>query len=333
MCESRHVLKRRAPRLVVTGFLLAVSVSGLSACRTSPNVAAYVGDDTVTVGELDAAVHQRLTDPDIAAYAKGKKDEFTRRVLSLLVEKEVYTAAAERYDLQIGNDEVRARIDELLGSDDADTVYAQLAQQQGVSRQDVFESVRQQIVRLDIAEAEGKADALDEPALRAAYEKASQNPTTIRLGYIDAPDQAAAAAVLDQLTASPANYPAMAALYPGQYTLPEVEERAPEQIPGPLAQLAAAAAPGTGFFVTVPEVPGVIVGFVAPYPSFEEARPGLEQQAADEVQQAAVPLVDKVRDGLRVRVNPRFGVLDDGQLKPDDSGVVDILGSKDTAAG
>ena len=50
------MLKRRVPRIAVSGFLLAVAVSGLTACRTAPSVAAYVGDEQVTVAELDAAV-------------------------------------------------------------------------------------------------------------------------------------------------------------------------------------------------------------------------------------------------------------------------------------
>ena len=104
----------RAPGLA-TGFLMAVTVVGLSGCRTAPNVAAYVGDEQVTVAELDTAVDERLEDENIAAYAKGKEDEFTRRVLTLLVQEEVYAAAAERFDVQVDNDEVRARIDRAAG--------------------------------------------------------------------------------------------------------------------------------------------------------------------------------------------------------------------------
>jgi hypothetical protein len=326
MWESRGVLKRRVPRVLATGFLLAVTVSGLSACRTSPNVAAYVGDAKVTVAELDAAVDERLSDPDIAAYADAQGDDFTRRVLSLLVQEEVYSAAAERYDVQVGNDEVRARIGELLGTDDPDDIYAQLAQQQGIGRADVFENVRQQLVRQEIAVQEGQVQGQTEEELRAAYEQARESDTTIRLGYITVPDQATATAVLAQLTADPAGYAAVAAQYPGQYTLPDVEERSPDQIPGPLAAQAAAAQPGTGFTVAVPEVGGVNVGFVGPYPPFEEVRPQLEQQAADAAGEAGAALVDKVRSDLGVRVNPRFGVLENGKLVPDDSGVVDILG-------
>jgi peptidyl-prolyl cis-trans isomerase SurA len=308
--------------VLATGLLMVVAVSGLSACRTSPSVAAYVGGAQVTVSELDAAVAERLADPDIAAYVDGRPADLTQRVLTLLVQAEVHAAAAERYDVQVDDDEVRTRITELLGSDDPDQVYAQLAQQQGVGRDDVFETVRQRLVAQKIAEAEGQAEGLTEEGLRAAYDQARENATTTRLGYIAVPDQATATAVQAELTAAPQRYAEVAARFPGQFTLPAVEERSPDQVPGPLAQQAAAAKPGTGFTVAVPEAGGVIVGFIAPYPPFEDVRPELEQQAATAAVEAGAALVDDVRRDLGVRYNPRY--------KPDDWDVVEIL--DDTAA-
>jgi hypothetical protein len=318
VCDSPDVLKRRVPRVLATGFLLAVAVSGLSACRTSPSVAAYVGDEQISVTELDAAVADRLSDEDIAAFAEGNEDAFTRRVLNLLVQEEVYAVAAEQNDVQVSDDDVRARIDELLGDDDPDEVYSQLAQQ-GIGRDDVFENVRQQLIRQELAAAQGKADGLSAEGLRAAYEQARQASTTTRLGYITVPDQATADAVLAQLTADAGSYPTLAGQYPGQYTLPEVEERTPDKIPAQLAQQVTDAAPGTGFTVAVPGVGGVTVGFVAPFPSFAEVRPQLEQQAADAASQAGAALVDDVRTKLGVTVNPRF------EEPENSSDVVDIL--------
>jgi peptidyl-prolyl cis-trans isomerase SurA len=331
MWDSPDVLKRRVPRVLATGILLAVAVSGLSACRTSPTVAAYVGDEQVTVAELQSAIDDRREDPDVDAFAEANPDDFSRRVLTLLVQEEVYTAAAQRYDVDVTDDDVRARIEVLLGEDDPDTVFGQLASQ-GVTRADVYENVRQQLIRQQIAIDEGKAEGLTDAGLRAAYEKMRTSATTVRLGYIAVPDQATADAVLAQLTAAPSRYAAVAAQYAGQYTLPEVEERTPDQIPGPLAQQAATAKPGTGFTVAVPEVGGVIVAFVGPYPSFEESRPQLEQQAGDAAAQAGTALVDDVRADLDVTVNPRFGVLKEGQLVPDGSGVVDLLEGDAAAA-
>ncbi|HLM06014.1 MAG TPA: peptidylprolyl isomerase [Blastococcus sp.] len=328
------MLNRRLARGLATGFLLAVAVSGLAACRTSPSVAAYVGDAQVTVAELDAAVAQRLEDDDVADFAESSEDDYTRRVLSLLVQEEVYAVAAERFDVRVSDDTVRARIDELLGDDDPDTVYAQLAQQ-GVAREDVFENVRQQLIRQGIAEAEGKAEGLSDEALRGRYEEVREDFAEVSFGYITVPDQATAVTVLAQLTADPASYPAVAARYPGTYTLPALESRSPDELPAVLSEGVAAAAPNTGFSVPVPETGGIVVTFVegTVYPPFEEVRPQLEGEAGDAADAAGTELVNEVRDDLGVTVNPRFGVLEEGRLVPGDSGVVDILGDEEPTDG
>lgn len=330
------MLKRRAPRIAVAGFLLAVAAAGLTGCRTSPNVAAYVGDEEVTAQELEAAIDERLADDEVAAYAEASGEAFTRRVLSLLVQEEVYAVAAERYDVQVSDGEVRARIDELLGDDDPETVYSQLAQQ-GIGRADVFENVRQQLLRREIAAAEGRAVQLTDEQLQARYEEVRETQAQVRLGYITVPDQATADAIAAQLQADPRSYPAVAAQYAGPYTLPELEDRSPDQVPGPLAEQVAGARPNTAFTLPVEEVQGVIVTFVegTVYPTLEELRPQLEQEATDATDAAGTELVDEVRADLDVTVNPRYGVLaDDGQLNPawGDSGVVDILEDDSTAS-
>ena len=333
MWKSPGVLKRRVPRVLVSGFLLAVAVSGLSACRTSPTVAAYVGDTHISVAELDDAVQERLDDPAVAAYAEAQEDEFTRRVLGLLVQEEVFAVAAERYGVTVDNDDVRARIDELLGDDDPDEVFGQLAQQ-GIGREDVFENVRQQLVRRGIAEAEGEADQLSDAALQARYAEVRGDLAQVSFGYITVPDEATAAAVVAQLTGNAAAYPAVAAQFAGAATLPELEARAASELPSVLAEGIQSAAPGTAFATPVPEAGGVVVTFVegVVYPSFEEARPQLESEASDAVESSANERVAAVRDDLDVRVNPRYGVIEDGQLVEGDGGVVDILGGDDEAA-
>lgn len=327
------MLKRRVPRVLVSGFLLALAVPGLSACRTAPSVAAYVGDEQVSVSELDAAVDQRLSDPDVAAYAKSKGDDFTRQVLSGLVQREVFTAAAQRYGVEVSDSEVRAQIEKLLAGRNAEEEYAAAAKQ-GLSKADILENVRDQLLAQKIAAAKGKGDALSDTALEAAYKNQLAGLAKPSFGYITVPDQATADAVLAQLTANPRLYRALAAQHPGTYTLPTVQARSSDQIPPVLAEGIKAARPGTGFTTPV-QGAGVVVTLVGKpvYPTFEEARPQLEQQAAVGVQQAGADLVAKVRKQIGVRVNPRFGVLDKGQLVAGNSGIVDILGGKDAAAG
>ncbi|MGY2064490.1 peptidylprolyl isomerase [Blastococcus sp. SYSU DS0619] len=320
-------------RAARAGAAVALAAVALAGCRTDPSVAAYVGDEQIAVGELESAVDQRLADPEVAAAAAGREDELTRRVLGLLIEGEVHDAAAERYGVQVTEAEVTRRIEELLGSDDPDAVYGRLAQQ-GIGRADVRESVRQQLLRLELAEAEGDVAALDERALRARYEEVREELGQVEFGYVTVPDQATADAVAAELTADPARYAEVAARFAGPYTQPALDRAAPAELPPVLAGPLTTAEPGTAVAVPVPETGGIVVALRTGtvYPTFEELRPQLEEEAAEAVEEAVQPLLDEVRADLDPTVNPRYGVLEEGRLLPADGGVVDILGDEPEAA-
>jgi peptidyl-prolyl cis-trans isomerase SurA len=305
---------------------MAVAVSGLTACRTSPNVAAYVGDEQVTVTELENALERRLEDPELAAFVAERPDAYTRQVLQLLVGAEVHDAAAERYGVRVDDEDVRRRLQDLLGESDADAQYGQLAAR-GIGRADVFETVRQQLVREEIAKAEGAAGDPSEAQLQARYEEVREELAEVSYGYITVPDEAVAAGVLAQLTADPASYPALAAQYPSPTTLTALQSDALDDVPPALAEGIAAAAPNTGFSTPVPELGGVVVTFVAGpvYPPFEDVRPRLEQEAAGAAQAAGGELVDAVRGDLGVTLNPRYIDPADGESGEGTGGVVEFL--------
>ncbi|SEL20212.1 peptidyl-prolyl cis-trans isomerase SurA [Blastococcus sp. DSM 46786] len=323
-------MQHRTARASTAALLAVLALAG---CRSAPDVAAYVGDERITVDELQAQVDDRLADAEIAAAVEGREEDLTAQVLGLLVEAEVHEAAAQRYDVQVTDAEVTRRIEELLGADDPEAVYDRLAQQ-GIAPADIRESVRQQLVRQEIATAEGGAEPVDEAALRARYEEVREELGQVEYGYVTVPDQATADAVIAELAADPASYPAVAARFPGQFTLPELDRRAPGELPSALAGPLAAAAPGTAVAVPVPQAGGIVVAFRAgtAYPSFEELRPRLVEEAGEQVEAAAQPLLEEVRAGLDVTVNPRYGVYEDGRLLPARVGVVDILGDETTPA-
>ena len=329
--HARSVHKRRLTASLAVGL---VALAGVAGCRSDPSVAAYVGDDQVTVDELQTAVDTRLEDPALAQAATGREDEFTRLVLTRLVNAELYNRVAQRYGVTVNDADVQARLDQLLAGQDPETVYAQAAAQ-GVARADVFETVRQQLLRQRVAESQGLAGALGEEQLRAAYEQQASSLAQVPLGYVDVPDQAAADAAVAALDADPGAYPAIAAQYPGQATLPEVTTYAPADVPAPLADVVSSAAPNSATSLTVPELPGVLVVFVGErvVPSFEEARPDLEKAARADVDAAAQKLVDEVRADIHVTVNPRYGAIKDGAVVPSDDGVVDLLETGGDAAG
>lgn len=320
------MLMRRASRARAAVLLVAAALPVLAGCRSAPDVAAYVGDQRITVTQLEAAVDDRLADDDIAAFAEGNEDEFTRRVLTGLVEREVHAAAAERHGVRIGDDDVSRRIDQLLARDDPDAVYAQLAQQ-GISREDVRETIRQQLLRRELAVRGGQGDALEESALRARYDQVRPGLAELEFGYVTVPDQQTADTVLADLTAEPGRYVELAAGFSGPYTLPQPERRPAADVPPALAEQLQATAPGTGFTVAVEETGGVVVGFLVAtvFPSFEEVRTRLEEEAAGQADAAGAELVEEVRGDLDVTVNPRYGVLEEGRLVAGEGGVVDLL--------
>ena len=325
MWQPRGVQIRRLTAVAAAGIALV----GLAGCRTSPNVAAYVGDEQVTVSELEAAIEERRADPAIAEFADTGAETFTRRVLTGLVEDEVHATAAERYGVEVTGDDVRDRIDELLGDDDPTAVFAELAAQ-GVSRQDVFSSVEQQLVRLRIAEAEDLAAGLEEDALRARYDEIAPQQAEYSLGYITVPDQGAADEAVAALEDDPAAYAELAEQFPGETTLPEPQTVPTQEVPPPFAEQVAEAEPGSAFAIPVEGVDGVVVVFVADVtlPTFEELRPQLEQEAAGQAEEAVQQLLDEVREDLGIVINPRYGTFDEGAIREGGSDVVEILGAE-----
>src|SRR3712207_8050739 len=119
VARSRTVQRRRLPASLAVGL---VALAGVAGCRSDPSVAAYVGDEQVTVDELQTAVDTRLEDPALAAAAAGREDEFTRLVLNRLVTEELYERVAQRYGVTVDDGDVRARLDELLAGEDPEAV-------------------------------------------------------------------------------------------------------------------------------------------------------------------------------------------------------------------
>jgi peptidyl-prolyl cis-trans isomerase SurA len=329
--ESRDVRTRLVRRPLVAGFLLAVAIGGLTGCRTSPAVAADVGDETITLSELQSAEDSRRQDDDVEAYAKDNPAAFTRQVLSVLVGQEVYAAAADHWDVRVSDAEVRDRIDTILDGADPAATYAQAAAQ-GLSKADVFELVREQLLRQEIARAEGLDDPLSDTALQQQYQQNKAQYQQYALGIVAVGDQATADQVLAGLQADPSSYPAVAAAYPNQITAPTLQTISAQELSSTIRDGVTSARPGTGF--TVPVQGGVVVVFVAAVTvqPFADVRGDLQEAARSQVDEAATKAVADFRDDLDVTINPRYGVLKENRVVEDDSGVVQIVSAPDSAA-
>lgn len=326
--------RRGTLRVLLAGSTAVLAVAGLAGCRTSPTVAAYVGDTTISVDRLDAAVAAReQASKAVAAYAKAHPADFDKAVLTTLIDQQVYAQAAQKYHVGVSDAEVRARYTELLAAEETDqATVEQRAAQSGVTPGDVLEQVRHLVVIEKLAAATGKGGPLTEAALKQRYQQELSSLTRKQVGFIQVADQATATAVLAQLTATPTNYPSLAAQYPGQSTLPTLQAIDTSQLPSEVSSGIASAAPNTGFPVPV-QGSGVIVVFVgsAVTPTYAEQRPKLVAEAETSVDKAGAALVTAVRSGMHITVNPRYGVLKDGSLTEPTGGNVDILGSSTSA--
>ncbi|MGY1814249.1 peptidyl-prolyl cis-trans isomerase [Blastococcus sp. SYSU D00820] len=320
---------RRPTAPLVLGLLAAAALTG---CRTEPSVAAYVGDEQITVAELEAAVQAHRDTEGVTA---GEGADYTRQVLTGLVRAEVYTAAAEQWGVSVDTGELAGLLPGLIEGQDPDAFLEQRAAQ-GFTRDDVLEQVRQLRILQEIAEAEGLAPEPTEEELQSRYDAArGQLPAEVELGYVLTPDQAVADQVRADLTADPAAYPAVAAQFVSEVTLAEIELVAREDVPPPLADQVAASPAGTVFTTQVEGIPGVFVVVVGDtvVPSFEEVRPLIESAVLSEAVTAAQPVVQEFEDGLDITVNPRFGTLDEeGGVVAGEGGVVQILGTDPSGA-
>ena len=328
---SPHPVRRTVAGLAV----LTATVAALSACRTSPGVAAYVGGEVITTPQLDAAVQEGLSNESVADLYDGRIPEYRRIVLQELVATEVYDAAAERYDVAVSEANVSAFLDaELAQSGDPDAFFDQQAIE-GRTEANVREQVRRFLLNEQIATAIGLDAATSDAALRELYEQTRGQYGEYELGIISVPDQATADAVLAQLTADPASYADVAANYPNPNTFAAPESGTAEQLTG-IGVDPALLAPGQGFsdaLLPTGEITVVFI-FAITYPEFEDLRATLEQQVRQEQQTAIDAELQAVRESLDITVNPRYGTFDDsGSLVPDDRGVVSVIDdAEETAA-
>ena len=224
--------------------------------------------------------------------------------------------SARLRDLQVADGEVRGPRSPGSSALRPATVFAQLAQQ-GISRDDIDESIREQLLVQRIAAAAGKADT-SEAALRARYAQALPSLKTVQLGYINVPDQAdrerrgrPAEGEARRLrrpwppsTRASTRWPRLEADDPGQGARPAGRGRSPRP------------RPNTAFAVTVPGAAAAsssVSSAGSATPRSSSSAPPCEQAVLADSEAAGARLVTDFQKTLHVTVNPRFGVAAERQ--------------------
>ena len=98
--------------MVFRRLLAAVAVSvlliGLSSCRSDPTVAAYVGDDEISVDKVDSYYTKALSDPAGAAQVQQDPGAAKPTIVSMLVFIELLREAADAKGVTVTAGDVAA---------------------------------------------------------------------------------------------------------------------------------------------------------------------------------------------------------------------------------
>lgn len=125
---ARAAVRRRAAVAVLVGAVLAPT--GLAACTPRPGSAAYVGDDRLTVNQVESDTRAVLA----AAASSGQTGldpaEVNRRQVDRFVTDRLITVAAQRRGITVSDAEVDALIRQAAGTTDTATFADQLAASQ-----------------------------------------------------------------------------------------------------------------------------------------------------------------------------------------------------------
>lgn len=346
----------RTMRRTIRGTLAVTATmalfGGVAAC-TENSDAARVGDDTITIKQLDSVVDEGLADPDLGPVAEDTLPEYRKAALSMLVQQKFFDQVAEHFDLSFTDaevDEVEAQIFEAtkqqLGLDpnaEPRALIQALAEQgQFVTESDLRIISEATLIQQLVGEQSG-ADT-SAAAGEQATQQLTQQQTNYELGLIAVADEATAQDVAVQLEQNPADYPNVATQYPSPNTVPQPQNVTGEQLAQLMPELAqnvpvtpagqafsfalpadAGAAPGEAYAV-------VLVSSVSE-PAPADIQQQVDSQLANQAIDAGLTEIKQFAESVDVWVNPRYGAVGtDSNGLPTiedapDNGVVKVLES------
>ena len=302
-------------RLVASGALIALSVTGCGNGPIQAGAAAVVGDTRITTTDLDQLVSRGLADPTAQQNVGTDKASFERVVLRRLIDHDVLVSAAAKEHVTVTAGDVlaaRARIADQVGGEEGLQTEALKA---GISLRDLDDTVRDVALRDALADKLTASIPVPASALAQAYRQNITNYDQVHSAHILVSTNALAQAILKQVQADPTRFAALAEQHstdPGSKTKG-----------GDLGFLgrgvldktfeAAIFSHKPGTFLVVHTQFGFHVIHVIAHRiiSLAEATPDLRRGLLSQQRDDAVQtrLLETAHE-LGVRVNPRFGMWD-----------------------
>lgn len=310
---------RLAARLVATGAVAAVVLSGCGGSPVRAGAAAVVGDLRISTEQLASTVDTGLADPGASQLA-ADRPAYQRDVLARLIQAEVVEQAARREGVTVTQGEVDAQYSALEESSGGAEQLRQQAAAAGLNDAQVRTLARTRALTQALGDKLTADVDVPQSQLQAAYDAALDTYDQVRTEQVQLADLAAAQALLPQ--ARGLSDEAFAALARTRSLDEATKERGGDmglQSRGALtseglgeyATAAFAARPGDTFAVASERGGHVVRVLERRTTSLEEATPALRRTVLQSQSQAAVQdLVTRTADDLGITVNPRFGTWD-----------------------
>ncbi|MEX2420319.1 MAG: peptidylprolyl isomerase [Actinomycetota bacterium] len=196
-------LRRRSRMLAV----VPIAALLLSGCSTTGSNAALIGDEVVTVRELERDIElfgflTRLSGTACGVQVGGESPDAAcaRFTLTSDIREELAKVYALEHDLVVDPADVESAITQLEGGlGGAEGLAAQL-ESAGLTRADVV-ALAERLLLVNVVQQAVVDERVDEAALRAAYDSQLQTFTTVEVAHILLADEAEAERIAATITA------------------------------------------------------------------------------------------------------------------------------------
>jgi foldase protein PrsA len=305
----------RTSRLLVTGALAALVLTGCGDGTVRTGAAATVGDDRITTSTLEKVVSRSLADPSAQQTVGSDRPAFERTVLARLVQHTILTAAAEAEGVTVSGGDIDAVQDRLAAQLGGQAQLEAEALKAGISKQDLRQALADAALRDALGDKLTASIEVPEEVLKQAYQQGIADYDKVHSAHILVASKAQAQAILAQVRANPSQFDALAARFSTDTSNKDNGGDLGFQGRGALEKPFEDAIFNNkpGSFVVAQTRFGFHVIHVIERrtTTFEQARNELRRNLLGQQRQVAVSsLLVKTAKRLGVHVNPRFGVWD-----------------------
>lgn len=311
----------RIPRPAALLAVAAVALPILTACGTShAGLAASVGSAEIKTTALSARVDRALKDPT-AKSQNPDRATFERRILTLMIDHQLVTAAATKQNVTVSDGEVNTRYQTYATQAGSEAALLKQGAAAGIPGPDLKPYLRDLLLTEKIGDKLLASKPVAPAKVLAAYNAGYYN---VHSAHILVKTKKLADSLLAQVKADPKKFAALAKKYStdtgSKAKGGDLGTQTPSKFVAPFA--AALTSAKVGSYVVAKSEFGYhvihVISRVATK-SLAAATPAIKAQLQANDRQAAVgALLKTTSEDVGIKVNPRFGTWDatKGDVEP-----------------